>query len=149
MKKFTFGLDSVLDYRQQVLEGQQNEYAKALKLVSEQQERVDAAKERYQTLNARFRSEAAVGITAAEAMGFENGLRVLEAEIARETQILQNLQREAEEKRGQVIQAHMDAVVLERLKEKKMEAYQREAQKLDERFIDELISSERLARSQM
>ena len=33
MKKFRFRLDSVLGYRQQVLEGLQNEYAQAMELL--------------------------------------------------------------------------------------------------------------------
>lgn len=148
MKRFQFGLDGVLGYRQQVLEGQQNEYAKALQRVQEQQDRVDDAQARYQQLNLRFREEAAAGITAADAMGFENGLRVLEVEIAREIQALQVLQREAEEKRARLIQAHMDAAILERLKEKKKDAYEKEVQKSDEHFIDELISAEWAVRSQ-
>lgn len=147
MKRFRFGLDGVLGYRQQVLEGQQNEYAKALQRVREQQDRVDDAQARYQQLNRRFREEAAAGITAADAMGFENGLRTLEMEIARETQTLQNLQKEAEEKRSRLIQAHMDAAILEKLKEKQKDAYEKEVQKSDEHFIDELISAEWAVRS--
>lgn len=147
MKKFQFGLDSVLGYRQQVLEGRQNEYAKVLKQVQEQQERVDSAQARYQELNRRFREEAARGITVADAMGFENGLRVLEMEISRETQQLKFLQGEAEKSRGRVLQAHMDATVLERLKEKQKDAYQKEQQKQDERFIDELVSAAQAERS--
>lgn len=147
MKQFRFGLDGVLGYRQQVLEGQQNEYAKALQRVREQQDRVEDAQARYQALNRRFREEAATGMTAADAMGFESGLRVLELEIAREMKSLQTLRQEAEEKRKQVLQAHMDAAVLERLKEKQQDAYRKEVQKSDERFIDELVSAEWAVRS--
>lgn len=147
MKRFRFGLDGVLGYRQQVLEGEQNEYAKALQRVREQQDRVEDAQARYQDLNQRFREEAAAGMTAADAMGFENGLRALEVEIARETQTLQTLRQEAEKKRARVLQAHMDATVLERLKEKQRDAYQKEVQKSDERLIDELISAEWAVRS--
>lgn len=147
MKRFRFGLDGVLGYRQQVLEGEQNEYAKVLQRVREQQDRVEDAQARYQDLNQRFREEAAAGMTAADAMGFENGLRVLEVEIARETQTLQTLRQEAEKKRARVLQAHMDAAVLERLKEKQRDAYQKEVQKSDERLIDELISAEWAVRS--
>ena len=147
MKQFRFGLDGVLGYRQQVLEGQQNEYAKALQRVREQQDRVDDAQARYQALNRRFREEAATGMTAADAMGFESGLRVLELEIAREMKSLQTLRQEAEEKRKRVLQAHMDAAVLERLKEKQQDAYRKEVQKSDERFIDELVSAEWAVRS--
>lgn len=147
MKQFRFGLDGVLGYRQQVLEGQQNEYAKALQRVREQQDRVEDAQARYQALNRRFREEAAAGMTAADAMGFESGLRVLELEIAREMKSLQTLRQEAEEKRKRVLQAHMDAAVLERLKEKQQDAYRKEVQKSDERFIDELVSAEWTVRS--
>ncbi len=147
MKQFRFGLDGVLGYRQQVLEGQQNEYAKALQRVREQQDRVEDAQARYQALNRRFREEAAAGMTAADAMGFESGLRVLELEIAREMKSLQTLRQEAEEKRKRVLQAHMDAAVLERLKEKQQDAYRKEVQKSDERFIDELVSAEWAVRS--
>lgn len=147
MKRFRFGLDGVLGYRQQVLEGEQNEYAKALQRVREQQDQVEDAQARYQDLNQRFREEAAAGMTAADAMGFENGLRALEVEIARETQTLQTLRQEAEKKRARVLQAHMDAAVLERLKEKQRDAYQKEVQKSDERLIDELISAEWAVRS--
>ncbi|MGO5022889.1 flagellar export protein FliJ [Lawsonibacter sp. LCP25S3_G6] len=147
MKKFQFGLDSVLGYRQQVLEGRQNEYARTLQKVAQQQDRVDDAKARYQELNRRFREEAAQGIAVSDALGFEMGLRVLEMEITRETNRLQELQAEAEQQRAKVLQAHQDAAILERLKEKQKDAYQKELQKQDERFIDELVSAVRAERS--
>ena len=148
MKQFRFGLDGVLDYRHQVLEGRQNEYAKALRQVREQQERVDNAQERYQQTNCRFRELAAEGIAIADAMGFENSLRALEQEIAREIKILQEREEQAEKQCAMVLQAHMDASILERLKEKQKIAYQKEVQKQDERFIDELVSAERVGRSE-
>ena len=144
MKKFQFGLDRVLDYRQRILEGRQNEYATATRRVQEQQAKLDAVQERYQSLNNRFREEAAAGITIADAMSYENGLRVLEREIARETQTLQRLEQEAKEKRQRRLQAYMDATVLERLKEKQRDAYEKEVQKRDEQFIEELVSAARL-----
>lgn len=144
MKKFQFGLDRVLDYRQRILEGRQNEYATATRRVQEQQAKLDVVQERYQSLNNRFREEAAAGITIADAMSYENGLRVLEREIARETQTLQRLEQEAKEKRQRMLQAYMDATVLERLKEKQRDAYEKEVQKRDEQFIEELVSAARL-----
>lgn len=143
MKKFQFGLENVLGYRQQVLEGRQNEYAKAARMVQEQQEKLDQIQDHYSQLNHQFHERAARGITAADAMGFEYGLRSLEQEILRENRLLQTLQQEAEEKRSQMLQAHMDATVLERLKEKKQDAYRKEAQKSDERMIDEMVSAVR------
>lgn len=72
----------------------------------------------------------------------------MEQEIAREVKILQERESQAEKHRALVLQAHMDASILERLKEKQQTAYQKEVQKQDERFIDELISAERAGRSE-
>ena len=44
-----------------------------------------------------------------------------------------------------MMQAHIDTTVLERLKEKKLQEYQKDVQKSDERFIDELVSASRYA----
>ena len=143
MKKFRFGLDSVLDYRQQVLDGLQGEYAKALEQVRQQEARKEAVELQYAQLNQEFRERAAEGISVADAMGYESGLRVRERDIARETKRLQELLQLAEEKRRQVMQAHVDTRILERLKEKKLQDYQLDVQKSEERFIDELVSAAR------
>ena len=143
MKKFRFGLDSVLDYRQQVLDGLQGEYAKALEQVRQQEARKEAVELQYAQLNQEFRERAAEGISVADATGYESGLRVLERDIARETKRLQELLQLAEEKRRQVMQAHVDTRILERLKEKKLQDYQLDVQKSEERFIDELVSAAR------
>lgn len=42
-----------------------------------------------------------------------------------------------------MMQAHIDKAVLERLREKKRQEYDQEAQKSQERFIDELVSARR------
>lgn len=143
MKKFRFQLDTVLDYRRQVLDERQSQYARALEQVRQQERRKEDAEERYRQLNRRFREAAAVGVSAPEALSYESGLRILEREIARETQLLEQYRKTAEEKRSQVVEAHVDTAILDRLREKKLEAYHQEVQKSDERFIDELVSAAR------
>lgn len=143
MKKFRFGLDSVLDYRRQVLDGCQGEYAQAMEQVRRQEARKADAEDRYCQLNREFRDEAAAGITAADALVYEGGLRLLEQEIARETQLLEECRRIAEEKREQMMRAHIDKTVLERLREKKWQDYNKEVQKSNELFVEELVSAAR------
>lgn len=143
MKKFRFGLDSVLDYRRQVLDGCQGEYAQALDQVRQQEARKAETEDRYHRLNQEFRDTAAAGITAADALTYEGGLRLLEREIAQEDKLLEDYRRAAEEKREQMMRAHIDKAVLERLREKKWQDYNKEVQKSDELFIDELVSARR------
>ena len=147
MKKFHFALDSVLNYRRQVLDGLQGEYAQALDQVRRQGARKAAAEKRYQDLNRRFHEEAAEGITIADAMGYESGLRVLEKKIAQEAALLQEYRKAAEAKQTQVIKAHIDTTALDRLREKQLQTYRSELQKNDERFIDELVSAARCGQS--
>ena len=143
MKKFQFSLENVLNYKNQVLEEIQNEYASAVQQVRQQERRLVELEERHRALNREFRQAEAEGITVAEAMGYESGLRVLERDIAREAKRLQELQQAAEVKRRQVMQAHVDTRILERLKEKKLQDYQKDVQKSEEQFIDELVSATR------
>lgn len=103
MKKFQFSLDSVLSYKQQVLEGIQNEYAALTAKVRQQEERVRAAWQRYADLNQEFREKEAFGMTIVEARRYESGLRFLEMEIQREETLLKELREQAEAKRRELV----------------------------------------------
>lgn len=145
MKKFQFSLDSVLSYKQQVLEGIQNEYAALTAKVRRQEERVQAARQRYADLNQEFREKEASGMTIAEALRYENGLRFLEQEIQREEKLLEEFRKQAEAKRQELVAARQDTATIEKLKEKKLEDYRKGVQKSEEQFIDELVSAQRAA----
>ena len=56
MKRFQFGLDTVLQYKRQVLDGAQNEYAEAIQRVRQQERRLREAEARHRSLNQQFRS---------------------------------------------------------------------------------------------
>ena len=136
MKRFQFGLDTVLQYKRQVLDGAQNEYAEAIQRVRQQERRLREAE-------ARHRRAEAEGITIADAMGYEMGLRMLEGEIQREESRLHQLQTEAEERRKRMIAARQDTSSLEKLREKKLESYEKELQRQEELRIDELVANTR------
>lgn len=144
MKKFQFSLDHVLDYKQQVLEGLQNEHAILIQRVRRQEIHLAETRASYQECNRAFREAEAQGITVAEALRYEGGLRFWEKEIEKSLRLLRQYQREAEEKRKQVVSARQDTASLEKLKDKKHLAYTQEAQKLEERTIEELVSTQRV-----
>lgn len=83
------------------------------------------------------------GVTIADAMGYEMGLRMLEGEIQREESRLHQLQTEAEERRKRMIAARQDTSSLEKLREKKLESYEKELQRQEELRIDELVANTR------
>ncbi len=149
MKKFQFSLDTVLDYKQQVLDGIQNEYSALLLQVRRQEERLHREQQNYIELNQEFRQATSQGITIAAALNYENGLRFFEKRIAEEERLLAECQKKAEEKRKQLVAARQDTSSLEKLKEKKKEAYVKQVQKMEEQFIDELVSASRLTTSKI
>ena len=55
MKKFQFSLDHVLDYKQQVLEGLQNEHAIMIQRVRSQEECLEGLRQRYRDCNRELR----------------------------------------------------------------------------------------------
>ncbi len=143
MKDFAFNLQPVLGYKNQVLENLQSEYAITLADVKRNEQKLEQIINSHITHNAQFRKKEKEGITIAQAMQFENGLRVLELDINQQTQRLENSRLVAEEKRKEMLQAKTDAQALEILKEKDEEEYKKLKLKEDELFIDEFVSLQR------
>lgn len=143
MKKFKFSLNIVLDYKQQVLDALMGEHGVILARVREQEQVLEAAQNRYRDYNLEYRERKAEGMTISDAMGYQTGLRVLEREIQRETEKLEELRRQEEKKREQVVEAKKETSSLEKLKDKKLDSYQKALQKSEEAFIDEFVSASR------
>ncbi len=145
MKKFQFSLDTVLGYKQQVLDNLRSEHAALLRQVNEQEAVVAALVQQHRQLNADFREAEREGMTIARAKTYEMGLRALEQQIQAATVRLRALEQAAEEKRRQVVAARQETASLEKLREQKLDSYQKSVQKHEEQFIDELVSASRVA----
>ena len=143
MKKFKFSLDSVLSYKQQVLESLQGEHAAILAQVREQEAVLERAWQDYRDCDGEYRQKKEQGITITDAMVYQNGLRVLERDIQRETDRLEELRKKEEKKRQEVVDAKIDTSSIEKLKEHKLEDYHKAEQKAEEVLIDEFVSSAR------
>lgn len=141
MKKFKFSLDSVLDYKGQVLEALQSEHGAMLARVLEQENALKAAQQRYLDYNEEFCARKNKGILITDAILYQNGLRVLENQIQQEQELLEELRRQEEKIREKVVEAKKDTSVLEKLREKKLDLYQKDAAKAEELFIDEFVNN--------
>ena len=143
MKKFQFSLESVLGYKQQVLESLQNEHAILIQKMRQQEERLRQMEESYRAWNEEFRQAEMEGITVAEVMRYESGLRFWEKEIAQQRQTVLQCQREVEQKRREVVAARQETASLEKLREKKQEEYRKAVQKGEELFIEEVVAAQK------
>ena len=117
MKKFKFSLDSVLSYKQQVLDALKGEHAEILAQVRAQEDVLEAVWQEYRDCNEEYSQRKAEGMTITDALVYQNGLRVLEQDIQRETDKLEELRRKEEKKRQEVVDAKIDTSSIEKLKE--------------------------------
>lgn len=144
MKKFKFALDTVLSYKQQVLESLQGEHALALAAVRGQEALLQDLWQEYRDYNAQYRQRAEEGLPLTEALMYQNGLRAAEREIQRETEHLEELQAEEERRREAVVEAKKDTSSIEKLREKKLDDYHKAEAKSEEAFIEEFVSTMRV-----
>lgn len=140
MKKFRFTLETVLDYKQQVLDALQGEHAAILAQVHRQEALVAAAEKAYQEYDQEFSDKKSQGLMITEAILYQSGLRAMEQQIQLEHEKLAAVKTQEEAKRAQVVEAKKDTSSLEKLREKKLESYNKAAAKSEEQLIEELVS---------
>ena len=147
MKKFKFSLETVLDYKDQVLNSLKNEHGIILAAIREQEEVLDEVWRRYREYNEEFCERKRSGMTAMDAVMYQSALRAQELEIQRETEKLEKLQQEEEKKRNDVVEAKKETASLEKLREHKLESYNKELQKIEEQRIEEFVVTQRVMTS--
>lgn len=148
MKKFRFSLETVLDYKQEVLSALQTEHAAILARVHAQEDLLEELENYYRELDAEFTERKLEGITILDAMQYEQYLRATERQIEEAVEILKQLQAEAEAKRLEVVEAKKDTSSIEKLREKKLDSYNKAVQKSEELIIEEFVTTARVMAAQ-
>ena len=148
MKKFRFSLETVLDYKQQVLSSLQTEHGAILARIREQETYIEELEAGYRHLDHEFTRRKLEGINIVDAMKYEQYLRGMERQIEEAYRDLERLRQEEEAKRAQVVDAKKETSSIEKLREKKLENYNKAAQKAEEAMIDELVSTKRVMAAQ-
>lgn len=148
MKKFRFSLETVLEYKQQVLESLQTEHGALLAQVRRQEERIEKLEADYRAMAGEFNQRKAEGISILDAIKYEQYLRAMERQIEEAYCRLEELRRQAEKKRAEVVEAKKETSSIEKLREKKLENYNKAIQKSEEAIIDEFVTTKRIMEAQ-
>lgn len=148
MKKFRFSLETVLEYKQQVLESLQTEHGALLAQVRRQEERIEKLEADYRAMAGEFNQRKAEGISILDAIKYEQYLRAMERQIEEAYCRLEELRRQAEKKRAEVVEAKKETSSIEKLREKKLENYNKAIQKSEEAMIDEFVTTKRIMEAQ-
>ena len=144
MKKFKFQLDTVLRYKNQVLDIRLAEHGSALAAVRRQEAVLEQARRNRIACEEEYRRKKAEGITIADSMKYETGIEVLERRVQREAGLLKELQKAEEEKR-RLVEARQETQSLEKLKDIKRGEYDAAVAKAEEKEIDDLVMARRSA----
>lgn len=148
MKKFQFSLEMVLGYKQQVLENLQTEHGEILARIRQQEERIEQMEADYRALSSEFNQRKAEGITVLEAMKYEQYLRSSERQLEEAYERLRSLHQQEEKKRNEVVEAKKETSSIEKLREKKLEAYNKAVLKSEEAVIEEFVTTKRVMETQ-
>ena len=129
--------------KQQVLDALQKEHGVIMAQVKEQEEYLAGLEADYRDMDAEFCQRKLEGIAILDAMRYEQYLRAMERQIQQAVYRLEELRRQEEAKRLEVVAAKQDTSSIEKLKEKKLDSYNKAVQKSEEAMIDEFVSTTR------
>ena len=141
MKKFNFPLNTVLNYKDQVLDNLKSEHAQIVDKVVRQEQKVEELSDRRNDACVRFKAEIGKGIAVNMMKEYETYITFMQKKILTEQGVLQKLQRKEEQKREEVVEARKEVVSIEKLKEKKLLQYNKEVLRSEELFIEEFVSN--------
>ncbi|CUX49224.1 flagellar export protein FliJ [Clostridium sp. C105KSO13] len=141
MKRFSFALDRVLNYKIQIERNLRNEYAQIVQKVMRKEEQIKGLEQRHRVCAVDYDQEKERGAMVNRLRTFEDYLQSLSDKINAEKQNLAQLKVIEEKKRQEVIAAKQDTASIDMLKTKRMQEYDKEVQKDDERLIEEFVSN--------
>ena len=140
MKKFCYSLESVYQFKQKVLDKLKEEYALKAQDVQNQKKLLEDLDREPHHYEEEFECLKKEGCSIENMMIYVRGLERMEKRIKKEENELTRLMVIAEEKKKEVIKAHMDTNTFEKLKEKRLEEYRVQGRKAEESFIEEFVT---------
>ena len=147
MKKFNFPLNTVLNYKDQVLENLKTEHAQILADIAQQERRIEELMDKSQSAAVRYREDTQCGVTVNIMREYERYITFIQQRIVVEQGVLLKLKKKEEQKRAEVIEAKKEKASIDKLKEKKLDQYNKEVLKSEELFIEEFVSNTMSVRS--
>ena len=141
MKKFKYRLDTVLDYKTQVLDNLKTEHAVINKNVNRKQQQISGLKQELVSYQSGFDQIKQEGASIENYRLFDMCIGRMEQIIDDEKERLKILKKQENEKKQEVIAAKVDTSKFEKLKDRQIQDYQKAVMKADEAFIEEFVSN--------
>ena len=141
MKKFRYSLESVLNYKEQILERITDEYAECQLRVRRKEEEISVLRTKQYRLMQSFDDVKQKGAAIERYLVYSAMIEAAGNAIEYRKDQLAVLRSEEEAKKKEVVDATVDVKKFVRLKEKKYREYQQAMQKEEEAFIEEFVQN--------
>lgn len=145
MKKFSFSLETVLTYKNIVLDDAKSVHGEALIRVNNQKEYIKNLKNQLIDFNAEFNEKNEKGMTIIEVNVYKSYFSSIERKIENAYLVLYEFQKDEAQKRQNVVDAKVETSSIEKLKEKKLEVYNKSVARSEELFIEEFVNNLRFS----
>ncbi|MCI8512436.1 MAG: flagellar export protein FliJ [Lachnospiraceae bacterium] len=142
MKKFSFSLDKVLSYKQQLENSIRNEHAAILQQVNQQEQKIRELEAEETETRRKLDEVKRKGCSPLELNSHEGYIGYLTAELARERGVLLRLKKQEEAKRQELIEAKKETASIDKLKVRKLEEYRKLEAKEQEQLVEEFVNHE-------
>ena len=126
MKQFKYRLETVLDYKTQVLDNLKTEHAVIIQNVNRKQEEIQGLHRELTGMESEFDRTKEAGAPIENYRLFDMCIGRMEEMIDEEKARLKILRKQEEEKKQEVITAKVDTSKFEKLKDRKFKEYQKE-----------------------
>ena len=140
MKRFEYRLETVLDYKTQLLDNLKTEHAAIMQNVNKKQEQIRSLRQELTGYESEFDEVKVAGATIENYRLFDMCIGRMEQIIDEEKERLKVLRRQEDAKKQEVIEAKVDTSRYEKLKDRKLREYQKAVAKADEIFVEEFVS---------
>ncbi len=138
MAAFSFRLQKVLNYKQQVEDQKKQELFHLLKIFYEEEKVLHRLNELLLQTLSEFETKQEGDLDIQELLFYSAYIARVNREIEAQREKLVKLAHKIEKKRGEVIEASKERKILEQLREKKYKEFQRTEGRREQKFLDEI-----------
>ena len=139
MKKFSFSLSKILDFKDQTLSIKQNELALLMEKLRTIEKQIDDLKLELTLNNNQMVEKMAEGINQNEILIYKTYFSVLNIKIQNLLRNKATLAQSISRKKEEIIAINTEISGLEKLRDKQFEEYMKSVQKLEEQNIESFI----------
>lgn len=141
MPKFTFKLESLLDYRKRLEESCKTEMNDALERLEKERQRLDALETVYVRNSEEINEIKEKGPDVMELGLYYAYLNGLTERISKQKEVVSELASDFERKREKLLESSKDKKAVEKLRERSLDEFRQKMEKEEQKATDDIVST--------